>query len=265
MSINEVNELKAEIIKDYFIKFKEQNKWFDFHKNTVYEKLGSKLNIPECKIITCLDDILSTGYQTFVLKNTIGFSSKEVLILTKEKENLYYCFLTKKTYTLEDIKNFIEESKSKVIFEEYIGGLEEVIPLDFKCYLLDGKVKSILVINRNVGRTVAKYFDPDSLQPIPFERIFEHSAYSFYEDKSEAYSPSLRERILLVKNYAENQAVKYINCEGIFLSLDFFITPDSNNQYKVWLGEITPKPGILEWNKLKPNAINYFYEKNTKL
>lgn len=260
LNIKSDNEQKSLIIKDYFNKFKKQNSWFNFHKDCLYKNLSNKINIPKCFEVESINDIYALEETTFVLKSTIGFSSKEVLILTKKNDN-FYCYLTKKNYTFKDIENFIQESKSqaRVICEQYLGSLEEVIPLDFKCYMLNGKVKLVFVINRSAGTTVVKYFNPTTLKPINFDQIFAQSVYGFIEDQSDSYSSSLLEKIDTVIKYAEIEATKAINCNDIFLSLDFYVTT-VNSQYKVWLGEITPKPGIIEHTLIKGDIINYLYK-----
>ena len=255
-----VNDLKKSKIQESFLKFKEQNTWFDFHKDCLWNHQRNQINIAECFEVKSIDDILELSKSTFVLKSTIGFSSKEVLILTK-KDNAFYCFLTKKTYTFEDLEEFINQSKSKarVICEQYLGSLEEIIPLDYKCYMLNGKVKYVLVVNRNSGVAVVKYFDPKTLKTIDFNQIFAQPVYGFVEDHTNSYSSFLLEKIDLVIKYAENEATKAINCADIFLSLDFYVTT-VDSKHKVWLGEITPKPGIIDHSLLREDVINYLYQ-----
>lgn len=253
-----INEEKKKLIQFNFLKFKEQNKWFDFHKDCLQRNIGKFINIPDCYEVKEFSDIKNSNENFFVLKSTIGFSSKEVLILCKNNES-YYCLLNKKNYTVSDINNFISNSKSKVICEQYLGGLEETIPMDYKCYMFNGKVKYVLVINRSSGTPLIKYFHPETYEPIELSEIFASKVHGFVEDPKKEFSKELTKKIQLAVEYAQNEAAKFIDCSNIFLSLDFYVT--SNQGYKVWLGEITPKPGILEHNQLHLEKIEYLYSK----
>lgn len=242
--------------------FQSRHPWFDFKKQSIYENLKDECSIPIVHMISkdvdLLDDFLIKNKGPIVIKKTMGHSSKEVLVLFPIGDNLYQCFLTKSKKTIGEIKLWLDGSEW--LIEESLSSFEEVIPFDFKCYLINGVVRYVGVINRNGASTMLSYFDAVTRSQIPFSSIFSSPPTSWIEGCSE-YSSYFYERMDLAINESQRIARECLKVEGILVSLDMYVTRYSGAN-KVWLGEITPRPGALHSNWLKKKFIIELFNKN---
>lgn len=252
-------EWKNQLLTASMNEFIKQNPWFKFKKQDIFNNLKNKCNIPKIYSTTNSPNELKKSIaeigNSFVLKKTKGHSSKEVLVLQRNQD-YYYCFLTKEQYTIDSLIEW--SNASECLIEESLSSFEESIPFDFKCYLIDGKVKYIGVFNRSFSTTQLCYFDAKNLTQIPFNYIFSSPPKMWLEGTGH-YSNSLLERISLAINEAETIAKSHLQVQGLIVSLDMYVTKKGNN-YQTWLGEITPRPGALHSNWLKIQFMKDFFE-----
>jgi hypothetical protein len=238
--------------RDEFI---SRHPWFDYKKQTIYKQLNALCNIPKVYIVSnAREDLikfLKLANGQFILKKTIGHSSKEVLVLTSLGDGKFQCFLTKSKKEISEICDWL--GSSEWLLEESLSCFEELIPMDFKCYVVNGRVRSVGVINRVGAATLLTYFDAETFEQIPFNKIFSEIPNIWVEGFG-PYSASLKERITVAINEAERIAKNHLNISNIFISLDMFVTRNEQG-YTPWLGEITPRPGAVFNNWLKSDFV----------
>lgn len=260
----ELFKWKNEVLTRSMQRFRQRHPWFQFKKQDIFNNLGDKCNVP--RVFSTLNysyeisDIIkyfSNNKNTIVFKRTMGHSSKEVKILSvTDKPDEFKCLLTKSDVNIESLEKFV--IAGECIIEESLSTFEELIPFDFKCYVIDGIVKFVLVVNRNATVPLLSYFDAKTLMPVPLHEIFGDIPKIWTEGVA-PFSRSLTERMKIAIDEAERISNELLNSKGIIFSLDMYVTPYENN-YKVWLGEITPRPGALHSNWLKKNFVEKLFE-----
>ncbi len=111
---------------------------------------------------------LSLIKNSAVLKYGCGWSSLGVMILQKFRENIYFNHMNKKCYSYEDILLFQKQVAEKFsakedywILEEFIESSNDVgiIPFDYKFYVINGLLKLVIQIDRNVFPPKIAVFD----------------------------------------------------------------------------------------------------------
>lgn len=204
-----------------------------------------------------ISDVMPTDLEMVVFKKSVGHSSKDVHVLRRNKDSQSYeCFLTKSLVNFTDLQSWIDSNEC--IVEQSLSTFQEIIPMDFKCYLIDGSVEYIAVINRNSTKPFLSYFDAKSLEQINFNDIFADIPRNWLQGFG-PYTPELRNRIHLAKAEAERIARETLNVRGLIVSLDMYVTP-RGNEFQVWLGEITPRPGALHSNWLKRDFVRKLFK-----
>lgn len=241
--------------------FLERHPWFSFKKQDIFQNLRERCSVPSIYAITQPGDKISScvprDLQMLVFKKTVGHSSKDVHVLRRLKDSeTYECFLTKRKISNSDLQEWADTNEC--IVEQSLSSFQEVIPFDFKCYLVDGVVKYVGVFNRNATKTVLAYFDAQSLKQIPFADVFADVPNIWFEGFG-PYSQEFLRRIILAKQEAERIANDVLNVSGIILSLDMYVIP-SECGFKVWLGEITPRPGAIHSNWLRRSFVRNLFD-----
>lgn len=247
------NEWKTNVLSESMRTFKERHPWFHFKKQDIFNNLSEKCHIPQVLYTGAPSGIASTLQHldhNIVIKKTTGHSSKEVLVLQKTQDQ-WHCLLTNEKHSCMTLMEWAQGGE--VLIEESLGCIEEAIPLDFKCYIANGKAQIIAVINRNTSITTLNYFKSTDLKKIDLSEIFLAPPKAWIQNDTTT-SMNLRGRIELAKLEAERIASTNLNCDGLLVSLDMYVQPVPTG-YKTWLGEITPRPGALHSNWLKKEFI----------
>lgn len=244
--------------------FLQRHPWFSFKKQDLFQNLSRFCNVPSIYAITRpgmnAKDVFD-GNDLVVFKRSIGHSSKEVRVLRRSvSSDSYDCLLTRSSVTLADLQAWIDTTEC--IVEQALTTFQEPIPFDFKCYLVDGVVKYVGVINRNGPKTSLAYFYADSLDQLPFSKIFS-AIPSVWSEGFPPYSEELKLRMRLAKAEAERIAFQALDVRGLLVSLDMYVTP-MESSFKVWLGEITPRPGALHSNWLTRSFIHSLLDLSNK-
>lgn len=104
----------------------------------------------------------------FILKPTLESSTKGVMVLRRQENNLYFDSLSKKSYDLKQIieiqESLFKKNKNKsnrIIIEEKIYDENQSydIPRDFKFYAFNGNIAAIVQINRNGKPALITWYD----------------------------------------------------------------------------------------------------------
>lgn len=254
---------KNQVLTESMRIFRERHPWFQFKKQDMFFNLGGVCNIPKVNFVLQKSEDVGkvlralNNERTIVFKKTVGHSGREVHILCRPGKNKYIdCLLTKISISVENLQEWVNESEC--IVEESLSSFEEPIPLDFKCYLVGGKVKYLAIINRNSVKPIICYLCAENLNKIYFEEIFSDPPRVWIEGFGDV-SEVTKNRARLAIGEAERVAHNYLNVQDIIISLDMYVT-SSGEGYKTWLGEITPRPGALHSNWLKRQFILDLFE-----
>lgn len=173
----------------------------------------------------------------FVLKPTLQSSMKGVMVLTPNAGG-YRDSLKNRDLSLSEIieeqERLFNETKAagkKIIVEEKIvdaDGFE--IPRDFKAYAFGGEIALILEVDRNSGRNVVAWYDPE-FNPILDDRVGYSPKYSAHR---KGVKPNGAEKMLQVAKLASSLV------ESPFARIDMY-----SSTAGVIVGEITLVPGGL--------------------
>ncbi len=135
------------------------------------------MGIDHPKIYYQLDDITNLKKleqsdmlpDNFCLKNSNKSSDKLVMLLNKIEENVYYDYLSSKSYSLDEIIKIIQSNQTNFtqgnilyyIIEEFMDNFIEnmKIPIGYKVFTFNGIPKFILQINRNSENYSIALFD----------------------------------------------------------------------------------------------------------
>lgn len=249
------NEWKASVVTESQAEFVRRNPWFSFRKDDIAKNLGGKLAVPAVfwsnrgvagKSIT--EAFAEIGrdpkvMRTFVVKELRGHSSKEVKPLVyDDRFDAFYDGIGKKYLSLADMD--AEMTGKEFLIEQSLYTVREPIPLDFKVYCGEGRVRAILVIDRNHGKPILTYIDPVSWERMTWKQVFRWATFKSWAEGDEP-TPDVIERAKAAAVFAED-AIGTVNAKDLFLSFDLFVlAPDD-----IYLGEITPRPGAVHANKL---------------
>lgn len=154
---------------------KEKNIPWLLHDKIKCNRFCQDSNIDTAKLYDIFNTPLEITFdkvdcRDFILKPTLDSSTKGVMVLRRVDRG-YYDFLTKKTFSFDEIIEkqmvFFEKNKNKnnkIILEEKIidSDFEKYdIPRDFKFFAFNGDIVAILEINRNNRPTGITWYDGD--------------------------------------------------------------------------------------------------------
>lgn len=250
------NQWKQDVLTESMQEFKKRHPWFKFKKQDIFINLGKKTKTPKTLYLGKYNDSQEAikNLDQFVIKKTTGHSSKEVLVLQK-KEDGFICSITKNFHTKETITEWAEGSE--IIIEESLSTIEETIPIDFKCYLINGKVEFILLINRNNHTPTINLFNAKNLEQIKITEFFS-APPNIWLEGSPTVSMNMKTRLNLAKKQAEEIGSELLNCGKILVSLDMYVK-NSPDGFTTYLGEITPRPGAIHSNWIRKKFISELF------
>lgn len=173
----------------------------------------------------------------FVLKPTLQSSMKGVMVLTP-KGDAYHDSLRNRDLSLHEIieeqERLFNETKAagkKIIVEEKIVDADGFdIPRDFKAYAFGGEIALILEVDRNSGRNIVAWYDPE-FKPILDDRVGYSPKYSAHQ---EGKTPNKADKMVQVAKLASSLV------ESPFARIDLY-----SSTAGVIVGEITLVPGGL--------------------
>lgn len=165
--------------------------------------------------------------EAYVIRPTIGHSSNMVFLM-HDNINL----LDEKAYSNEEVRNILAEALSKnlrleFLLEEFLKteGGDYKIPVDYKFYMFNGEINSILVISRiNSSKKVSNYYD-ENWNPI--QNLCEDYPKGAYQPPPTCFREMIKQAKELSRAYE------------IFVRIDFYAT-DKGSVF----GEFTPTPGL---------------------
>ena len=167
-------------------------------------------------------DLLPKDY---VMKSTHGHSGKGCLCIKNNR-----IINTQTIISYEYLKNWIH--KDYVICEEYlIDKTTTKYPIDYKCYVFNGTVKYICIVQKDARSA--------SLYTIDFKKKFKY--YTINKNQKDII-PS-QKSLDTIKKYCRDLSIY----KNLFLRVDFYIIDD-----EVVFGEFTPNPnnGYLYSNEM---------------
>jgi hypothetical protein len=253
-SAKQLHEWKRETMTISRDQFLRRHSWFQWRKDDCYTHLRSQCDVPDIYSTSkgLNIDQLRTLPPTFVLKKMHGHSSKQVLILTKDGDD-YSCLLTRKTFNFEDLESWVEDEL--VITEKYLGDYSTAIPLDFKFYVVDAVPTHMVCINRVTPRPSIAFFTLPNFRRKATGEIFSEKSKNWLSMEIE-FSTSFYLQAQACYEVAKQHATTVFHSKGVLFSLDYFY---SDIDKKVYLGEVTPRPGALYDNWLKKSFIEELF------
>ena len=166
-----------------------------------------------------------------------------------------YDALRKELLTKQEILTWLDSCA--YIIEESLSQPTEIIPFDFKVYFQNKKAKVCVVINRNTERPTLTFYDAEKTKIIPWCDIFsDRPDKQWFEGKQIASNHFNEKRVKNAVSVANNIIHNNISAEHLFVSLDLYSMSDG----RVFLGEITPRPGAMHMFWLKKTYCEFLFE-----
>lgn len=202
-----------------------------------------KEKIPELKIsflkeIKSINDIISLT--EFALKSTFGHSAKDVFILKKNSDGLYYDIVRKKKYSIIDIIKIISNLKHPFI-EKRLG--TSYIPYDIKVHIFFGRICFFYIYNKGIDNQYSKARYDKNLEYIPYNKMFFPGVFKgnkhFKENMNiiKNINIEILNKILIYSTKIFEQLNNLVYC-----SIDWLYDPVSNDYS---FCELTPTPYVL--------------------
>jgi len=250
------NAWKADYLTRSQREFCARNPWFTFSKEEIFGRLGDRVRVPRVLAVArgasaSFGAVLAQvrrdnpGLRYIACKELRGHSARQVKVLEIDADGAgFYNHLAKATVTVSEMAAWLD-GKSFLI-EEGLYRPAEPIPLDFKVYVHRGHARAVLIIDRNHEKTSLAYLDAVTWDHLPWSEVFYYPAFPKW---TEAAPP---DGMLVARARraaaAAVRLVPLLRAEDLFVSLDMYVMPDVG---EVLLGEITPRPGALQANRIR--------------
>jgi hypothetical protein len=241
-----------------------RNPWFTFRKEEIFEQLGGTLPVVPLLYSSRRDgprrfsslveslDLAALGHK-LVLKGSLGHSNQQVKVLDLAKwPERAKCLLHKVRHTPAALDAWAEGRP--FLIEPAISAPSEPICADFKVYVRRGRSRVVLIVDRNREKPRIAFVDCGSWLQIPLSDAFA-SLPPRYEDRGR-----LDDRMVARARRAATfapEVARAIDAEDLFLAVDTYVPKDAPD--RVWLGEITPRPGGLDGNWLRRRFLQYLF------
>lgn len=236
--------------------FTQRNPWFKYHKQEIFEKLKNLINVPRVlhlsrgnSRVTFSEALDSLDYQPthIVAKHLAGHSTHEVRLLDlADWPQRAVDVLHKTVISATDLDSWY--AGSEALLEEALWTENEPVPLDFKVYWCEGKPRVIAVVNRNEGRTTFSFLDADHWLMLPWSEVFLDSGPNYW-DPGKRMTNEIAERAKFAASHASRIA-ETVDCVDLFMGIDCYVVDD-----KFYLGELTPRPGVIHMPWLRSRYI----------
>jgi len=211
--------------------------------------------------------LLQIKADRFVIKSTHGARANRVICAEKDSQGRFRDLLRGPQWYpsahtfIQYINNYVISSnhKHKIIIEEYLGGDNQGpgngawIPLDFKVYVVMGKVRAITIYSR--GKTQGKYMAIFDRQ---WNRIPKDQFYVF-NNKFADFPGEFKLGSLEVRSRLIHQAEKIGRKLKTKLCRYDFYCIGSPPDEKIYFGEITPIGGGIYGHPLTQKALDILY------
>lgn len=244
--------------------FVDRHPWFKFRKFDLFDNLAGQVKIPKIYNRSLLTDEKKSSFfdamslygvsGNVVVKEVYGHSCKEVKIfdLASVVDGTIYEHLTKSRVRVGEVERWWLESQCVV--EEYLGGCDELIPLDFKVYCVDGRARYIAIVDRNFEKPIFTFVRCSDLRAIPWDEIYPDKPRHMWSESVDM-SPSLLKRVVRAMDEAERICRDVLSVHGILVGIDTYSLPEG----AVYLGEITPRMGAMHGLWLKKKFIRQLF------
>jgi len=185
----------------------------------------------------------------FVLKNALGHSAHNVLVLDKVRDGLYYDKIRNKKYTTLNLINIVSKFKYPFI-EKQLG--TKFLPFDIKVHIFFGKICFFYIYKKGYSGRYEKSRYDSQLNYINYNQMFYPNAF-----KDHAHFKENKDLIKSVNNVALQEilsvSLKIFNKLGnlFYCSVDWLYDPETN-EYSFC--ELTPTPYMLS-KPIKSNFI----------
>lgn len=242
-----------------------RNPWFTFRKEEIFERLGDSLPVVPMLYSSRRDgwrrfsavveglDLPALGHR-LVLKGSHGHSNQQVKVLNLAKwPKSARCRLHRVRHTPAELDAWVEDRP--FLIEPAISSAQEPICNDFKVFVHRGQARLVLVVDRNQETTRLGYLDCRSWLQIPLVDVFPGAMPSHYADRGRLGDEAVA-RAQRAAAFAP-QVARAMDAEDLFMSVDTYVSADAPD--RVWLGEITPRPGGLDGNWLRRRFMEYLF------
>lgn len=164
---------------------------------------------------TFTSDVYDAFPNQYVMKTTHGYGTKGVLSVMKNK-----IVNTQGDPSFMTFKKWM--NKKYIICEEYLlGKSSSKYPIDYKCYVFNGIIKYICIVQRALKSA--------SLYTVSFEKKYKFNSISNNICDNFPSDEALKK----LKKYCRNLSM----FKKLFIRVDFYIIND-----EVFFGEFTPNP-----------------------
>ncbi|MBA3005982.1 MAG: hypothetical protein KKB91_14005 [Proteobacteria bacterium] len=249
---------KSEVMTESQNEFKRRHSWFGFRKTDLYENIGHIANVPRIIAHSVqkkdLSKIITDEDSGFVLKEIYGHSGRQVKVLKRsEQTDSYFDLLHNECFSFEEISELYTATNS--IIEESLFFEYEPIPIDFKVFCFNGVARVVLVVDRNLPKVGLVFYHVQENRLYPWNEIYLGRPDRLWDERCHLDSTTLK-RIESAQVEAERLCA-YLDVEGLLLSVDTYVPLSTPG--KVYIGELTPRPGIVHGWWVRKEFLKYLF------
>ena len=253
------NTWKAAYLTRSQQEFRTRHPWFTFSKDEIHRHLDPKVRavgvrVPQVLAVargpaTSFMDVYARvlrehpGIRHIACKELRGHSARQVKVLEIDADGMAcHDHLARARATLPELAAWLD-GKSFLI-EKGLYRPTEPIPFDFKVYVHRGVARSVLVVDRNREKTSLTWLDAVTWAHLPWREVFWYPGFPKWTEGM-APDAGLVARARVAAE-AATRLVPLLQVSDLFVSLDMYVKPE-----RVFLGEITPRPGALHANRIR--------------